>query len=202
MSPGIESALLEIKESFVMALVAIRTNKLRSILTLLGIAVGVFSIIGVMTAMGVLVNSIQSGMSALGVNTFQIQKYSFFEGDPDDMPKYRNRKDITFEQGELVKDRAEFANLVGIFCAQYGKQVVSKLGLKTNPNVSLSGRTVEGLPPTVGRSAMEGYSPRMRLRMPATSLCWVRTSQTNYFRRSTRLIRMSGSTAMNSASSA
>ena len=64
--------LHEIRESLMMALVALRTNKLRSILTLLGIAVGVFSIIAVMTAMGVLVNSIESGLSQLGANTFQV----------------------------------------------------------------------------------------------------------------------------------
>ena len=42
------------------ALNALRANKLRSVLTLLGIVVGVFSIIGVMTAVRVLQNSIES----------------------------------------------------------------------------------------------------------------------------------------------
>ena len=67
-----------LRESVVMALVAIRANKLRSILTLLGIVVGVFSIISVMTAVGVLRNSIEEGLSQLGVNTFQVQKYPNF----------------------------------------------------------------------------------------------------------------------------
>ena len=53
---------------------AIRGNKLRSVLTLLGIVIGVFSIIGVMTAVDVLQNSIEEGFSSLGSNTFQIQK--------------------------------------------------------------------------------------------------------------------------------
>ena len=145
MNRTVETILFEVKESFSMAIVALRTNKLRSILTLLGISVGVFSIIGVMTGMGVLLNSIESGMSALGVNTFQVQKYPMFETqDPEDMAKYRNRRDITFDQAMLVKERAEFAGAVGVFCAQYGKIVVSPRGDKTNPNVSLSGRDVEG----------------------------------------------------------
>lgn len=63
-----------LKESVVMALGAIRTNKLRASLTLLGIAVGVFSIIAVMTAMGVLRSSIEEGLAGLGANTFQIQR--------------------------------------------------------------------------------------------------------------------------------
>ena len=145
MSPTIEKIFLEVKESFVMALVAIRTNKLRSILTLLGISVGVFSIIGVMTAMGVLLNSIETGMSWLGVNTFQVQKYPMFEAeDPEDMAKFRNRKDITYEQALRVKERAELANAVGVFCGNFGKIVASPHGEKTNPNVYLSGRDIEG----------------------------------------------------------
>ena len=49
-----------LKESFLMAIDAIRQNKLRSILTLLGISIGVFSVIGVMTAIRTLESSVQS----------------------------------------------------------------------------------------------------------------------------------------------
>ncbi|HUI63991.1 MAG TPA: hypothetical protein VL126_04050, partial [Bacteroidota bacterium] len=52
-----------LRESMNMALAAIRASKLRSLLTLLGIAVGVFSIISVMTALGVLRNSIEDGIT-------------------------------------------------------------------------------------------------------------------------------------------
>src|ERR1041385_3467646 len=145
MNQTIESALLEVKESFAMAINALRINKLRSILTLLCIAVGVFSIIGVMTAMGVLLNSIESGMSALGVNTFQVQKYPMFENDdPESMAKYRNRRDITYDQAIRVKENADIANAVGVFCGTFGKIIVSSHGDKTNPNIYLSGRDVEG----------------------------------------------------------
>lgn len=146
MNPKVETILLEVKESFVMAIVALRTNKLRSILTLLGISVGVFSIIGVMTAMGVLVNSIEVGMSWLGVNTFQVQKYPMFEAnDPEDMAKFRNRRDITYDQAMYVKEHASLPNAVGIFCfSQSGKIISSPHGEKTNPNISLTGRDIEG----------------------------------------------------------
>ncbi len=82
-----------------MALSAIKASKLRSVLTLLGIAVGVFSIIAVMTAIGVLRNSIEEGMTQLGANTFQIQKFpTEFEGGHEARHRLRNRKDITYEQ--------------------------------------------------------------------------------------------------------
>ena len=65
---------MQFSEIMKMALIAIRSNKLRSALTLLGIVVGVFSIIGVMTAVQVLQSSIENGLSNLGSQTFQIQK--------------------------------------------------------------------------------------------------------------------------------
>jgi putative ABC transport system permease protein len=146
MYASLETTLLNVKESFVMALSAIRTNKLRSSLTLLGIAVGVFSIIGVMTAMGVLVNSIESGMSFLGANTFQVQKFPMMmSGGPREVAKYRNRKDITYTQGQALKERATLAKGVGLFAGQWGgKVIVADDGTKTNQNVSVSGRDIEG----------------------------------------------------------
>ena len=49
---------------------AIRANKLRSTLTLLGISVGIFSVISVMTAIKTLESSIESGLNVFGTNTF------------------------------------------------------------------------------------------------------------------------------------
>jgi putative ABC transport system permease protein len=141
----IEVAFLELRESLLMALQALRTNKLRSILTLLGIAVGVFSIIGVMTAMGVLISTIENGMSALGVNTFQVQREPMFQnGDPKEWAKLRNRKKITMEQAIRVKETASLAKAVGMFAFEDQKVVSTRAGLKTNPNISLSGRDIEG----------------------------------------------------------
>ncbi len=145
MIASVETFLLEVKESFVMALVALRTNRLRSILTLLGISVGVFSIIAVMTAMGVLVNSIENGLSQLGANTFQIQKYpEFHSGDPHERAKYRNRKDVLYPQGVMVKERATLAKAVGLESWTGGKVIATRDGQKTNPNVAIAGEDVDG----------------------------------------------------------
>jgi putative ABC transport system permease protein len=134
-----------LKESFLMAINAIRVNKLRSFLTLLGIVVGVFSIIAVMTAMGVMRNSIEKGMSQLQVNTFQIQKYpSGFDGGHEARMRLRNRKDITYEQALLVKERTTLAEAVGIESWQFGK-IAFWEGNKTNPNVQIAGENPEGL---------------------------------------------------------
>ena len=64
----------EIRESFSMAMGAMAAHKLRSALTLLGVLVGVFSIIVVMTAMRVMQNNIENEIGKLGDQTFMITK--------------------------------------------------------------------------------------------------------------------------------
>ncbi len=63
----------ELRESFFMAMGAIAAHKLRSALTLLGVLVGVFSIIVVMTAMRAMQKQIESDVSRLGGQTFKVQ---------------------------------------------------------------------------------------------------------------------------------
>jgi putative ABC transport system permease protein len=95
-----------LKESFRMAVEAIRQNKLRSILTLLGISIGVFSVIGVMTAIRTLETYSDSMLDILGTNTFVIEKWpSIFVGGPGGEKKYRERKNIDFFEYEELKKR-------------------------------------------------------------------------------------------------
>ncbi|MBA4312555.1 MAG: peptide ABC transporter permease [Chlorobiaceae bacterium] len=145
MSQAVETILHEIRESLMMALVSLKTNKLRSVLTLLGIAVGVFSIIGVMTGMAVLINSIESGMSQLGANTFQVQRMPNFQtGNPQERAKLRNRKYIKYEQALKVKENSTFAAAVGIEAWTFGKTAVGSDGKKSNPDIQIAGEDIEG----------------------------------------------------------
>ena len=66
---------MQFREIIKMALASLGANKLRSALTMTGITIGVFSVISVMTAIGALQNSIESGISFLGSNIFQFAKY-------------------------------------------------------------------------------------------------------------------------------
>src|SRR5438105_3397603 len=89
-------------ETFRMALNALRTNKLRSGLTMLGVTIGVFSVIGVMTALSVIQGSIETGLSFLGSNLFQFAKYPVVSSrDPEE--KYANRRNISLAQANEYK---------------------------------------------------------------------------------------------------
>jgi putative ABC transport system permease protein len=137
--------IANLRESLAMAFFAIRSSKLRSILTLLGVVVGVFSIIAVMTAVGVLRNSIEEGLTQLGANTFQIQRFGTgFNTSPEQHRRQHNRKHITYEQGLAIKEKATLADLVGIESWKFGR-VVFWEGQKTNPNIQIAGENVEGI---------------------------------------------------------
>src|SRR6267154_5109070 len=100
----------ELKESFLMALSAIAAHQLRSALTLLGVLVGVFSIIVVMTAMRVMQNNIEKEISRLGSQTFMVRKWpGIYFGGPDGFEKYWRRKNITLAQAEQVEAKATLA---------------------------------------------------------------------------------------------
>src|SRR3954449_11337134 len=105
----------EVKESFFMAMGALAAHKLRSALTLLGVLVGVFSIIVVMTAMRVMQKNIEKEISNLGSQTFMIRKWpGIYFGGPEGFEKYWRRKNITFAQGELLRDRATLPLSIGL----------------------------------------------------------------------------------------
>jgi len=75
-------------------------NKLRSFLTMSGITIGVFSVIGVMTAVSALRGSIETGISFLGSNIFQFAKLplGLQLGMGGDAHKYASRRNITLAQ--------------------------------------------------------------------------------------------------------
>ncbi len=95
----------ELHESFQMAMSALAAHKLRSALTLLGVLVGVFSIVVVMTAMRVMQSDIEAEMSQLGSSTFMVQKWpGVYFGGPEGFEKYWRRKNITLAQGLQVQE--------------------------------------------------------------------------------------------------
>ena len=90
---------MQFRETLIMALQSLSANKLRSALTMIGITIGVFSVISVMTAIGALQNSIESGISFLGSNIFQFAKYPVSGGQGGrNQDKFENRRNITYAQ--------------------------------------------------------------------------------------------------------
>ena len=136
---------MRIDQLFSISFQSILNNKLRTSLTILGVVVGIFSIIVIMTIITMLQNSIEGGLSMLNKNTFQIEKFDRSQArGPGGDRGWRNRKDITIDEARRLKILLTEAKYVGAEQWQMGK--IIKYGNKeTNPNISLSGQTVDGV---------------------------------------------------------
>jgi len=125
-----------------MALGSLGVNKLRSSLTMLGITIGVFSVISVMTAIGALQYAIENGISFLGSNIFQFAKYpANVSASGDVREKYRNRRNIIYQQAlhyyRLMEGEAREICLKCFAYEVKGQAVYN--GVKTTPSLLVVG---------------------------------------------------------------
>jgi len=130
------------REIIAMALSSLGANKLRAALTMIGITIGVFSIISVMTAIGALQNSIESGISFLGSNVFQFAKYPVnIDTGGETKKKYQNRRNVNYRQAlryyELMRGDAQEICLKCFGRDLKGQAVYN--GIKTTPSLTVVG---------------------------------------------------------------
>jgi putative ABC transport system permease protein len=96
--------------SLKMALSEFRSNKLRTFLSLFGITVGIFCIIGVLATVDSLKENVQKSIKSLGSNTIYIDKWDYSGQIP--WWKLINRPEPRFEEIRLLKQRSELAKNV------------------------------------------------------------------------------------------
>lgn len=84
----------------------LKVNKLRTALSLTGVAFGIFCIIGVLTTVNSLENNIQNEVKSLGSNTIYIDKWDYSGGPNRPMWKYRARPVMKNEEATLIKQRS------------------------------------------------------------------------------------------------
>ena len=118
---------------------SLKTNKLRTYLTILGVVVGIFSIIVIMTIISMLQSTIEEGLQFLSKNTFEIRKYPAVMSHGE-WRKYRNRKDITLNDFYRLQNSMRNVERMGAYLGTGGKIV--KFGSnKTNPDTYVVGVT-------------------------------------------------------------
>ena len=129
-------------------------NPLRSLLTLLGIVIGVTTVITMMALIEGLRLKVNSDLSQLGANTFQVSKWPSGFGRVD-WRMYSKRKNLTLEDMRAIQ---QYCPSVGSVSANdtEGAQRISTATLETRPSVRVTGATAEyvetgGLSVAVGR---------------------------------------------------
>ena len=123
-----------LKESFNFAIKSLRDNKLRTFLSLLGVTVGIFSIISVLAAVDSLNKSIQESLSGLDKNMINLSKYSFA---PSSVPQWQRLSfpQVTYQEYEFLK--RELPNTEAVVYELFGLNSAVKYGGKTIPSMSV-----------------------------------------------------------------
>ncbi|KPL07125.1 hypothetical protein AMJ86_05770, partial [bacterium SM23_57] len=125
-----------------MALRAIWTHKMRAFLTLLGVIIGVTTIIAMMTVITGIQRMMEREMSELSTSVFQVQRYEPRVGVGPGHWRRQRRPNITMEHAEAIRDRCPSVANAGPEVWRWGNQV-SYGGKKTNPNIVLAGGVPE-----------------------------------------------------------
>ncbi len=125
-----------IASSLRMALQELWKNKLRTFLSLFGITIGIFCIIGVLATVNSLQQNIQNEINSLGSNTIYVDKWDYTAGGGPDYPwwKFVNRPVPKYSEVQQIKDRTSYAKYVA-FRIQVSDNVEYRGTLLNNVNI-------------------------------------------------------------------
>ncbi len=127
------------RENLKVSLTAVKTNKLRSILTILIIAFGIMALVGILTAIDAIKGSITENFSSMGANTFSIESRGGNYQVMGKRVRKRSFDHISYQQAMDFKERYSFPANITIRTYLSGAVTVKGNGEKTNPNNTLIG---------------------------------------------------------------
>ncbi len=124
-----------LSESFSFAINALRNNKLRTLLSLLGVTIGIFSIIAVLAAVDSMDKKIKEDLSDMDVNTIYLMNFSF---GPSEVPRWKREQfpKVTYEEFEYLKksissiDKISFNFFARNESVKYESKTVNSIRMK------------------------------------------------------------------------
>jgi putative ABC transport system permease protein len=131
------AVLTLIAESFKLSLLSLRSHKLRTVLTLLGIIVGVASVIAVMTIISGLDQTVATAFSSQGSTAFSVSKRPLVITSREDMIRFNKRRDVTRDDAEAIRRLCRDCWRVGM--------AVNGMGLVKHGDNRSEGVSVRGL---------------------------------------------------------
>ena len=149
-----------LKESFRFAINALRNNKLRTLLSLLGVTIGIFSIIAVLAAVDSLDRKISKDLSSLDKNTIYLMKYCF---GPSEIPQWKREQFPNVKYDEYISLKNSLNNTDQVAYQLFVKHETLKYDSKTVSDVNIVPSSsemvdIEGLSFDKGRFYTESES--------------------------------------------
>jgi len=120
--------------SLSLALKELWANKLRTFLSLFGITIGIFCIIGVLATVDSLEHKVQSDLKSIGNNTIYVDKWSYSGGPDYPWWKYMNRPAMKYEDMKFIQERSQLYGAASFvvnrsISADYKDNILSNLNL-------------------------------------------------------------------------
>lgn len=126
------------RENLRISIDSVKSNKIRSVLTILIIAFGIMALVGILTAIDAIRSSLESNFTNLGANTFKIESFT----TKVKIGKGRQRinfRDITFREALRFKEDFTVPSTISISTFYSGTSTLKYGSEKTNPNVPVMG---------------------------------------------------------------
>ena len=127
------------RENIKLALQTIRTNRLRTMLTISIIAFGIMALVGILTAIDSIRNSLTDNFSMMGANTFTIESRSINIQIGNKRYRNKNHSFISYREAEEFKQNFKFPAIVSVWTWASGMGTVKYNSEKTNPNIPVLG---------------------------------------------------------------
>jgi len=124
---------------------SVKANMLRSVLTALIVAIGITSLVGILTAIDGIEYSVSESLSSLGVNTFDIYS-KWNRGTNQDGVKEKVRPRLTLSEMQKFIDQYSVPSSISLSARLTNLAEVKHGSKKTNPNVDIRGANEEYVP--------------------------------------------------------
>ena len=130
-----------LRENLSVSLTAVKTNKLRSILTIMMIAVGIMALVGILTAIDAIKGSVTDSFNRMGASTITIRSQS-----SEVRRRIRNKPAITYQQAMAFAESYRVPSRIAVYATAAGMMEVSYGSEKTNPDITIIGANPDYFP--------------------------------------------------------
>ncbi len=133
------SKFLVLKENTLIALRSVKSNSLRTIITILIIALGIMSLVGTLTAIDSIKGSLNNQFTSMGANSFKIQNWTLKIKFGKGKRKTNLYKEITFKEAQKFKNKFYFPSIISVSITASKSAIVKSGSVKTDPNITVIG---------------------------------------------------------------
>jgi putative ABC transport system permease protein len=130
---------MNLKENIKLALLSVKSHMLRTVLTALIIGIGITALVGILTAIDAIKNSISANFASMWANSFTVRNSGMGMRIGSKGKKAKRHEVITYEEATSFAEQYRFPCIISISCRAQQTGVLKYKSKKTNPNIDVFG---------------------------------------------------------------